>query len=303
MIPVAEPVLDGNERMYVENAVRSGWVSGGGPYVERFEEQVAKACNKMWCVATLTGTAALHLALVATGARSVCKMPSLWFIAAANAVTQAGAKPYFTDIPQNWTPDFAQISRGVVDAAASIGGQPVMAHPKALQCLSFNGNKTITTGQGGAVVGDDYDMGKRVRHLATLAKERNYTFDDIGFNYRMSNLTAAMGVAQMERLEELSSRKLAIINRYREADLDMVRSSWMAILKTPQKAAVIHGLWAQDIIAKPFWEPLHLQKPYEMHLRDAELINTNEEWDNLVCLPCSANLTVDDQDRVIRCLG
>lgn len=298
MIPLCEPDLTGKEREYVAEAIASGWVSGGGPYVERFERMVADACGARWAVATLTGTAALHVALKATGMyRRIdsYKMRSMTFIGAANAVRYCGAEPYFVDIEDDWTPDYSRVGR-VWDAAPAIGA---FAVDEDLACFSFNGNKTVTTGQGGAVAGNDRKMEERVHHLVNVAKRGPYSHDDVGFNYRMANINAAMGCAQMERLPFFMERKRRIMARYREAGIDLITSMWMAVMKTDDPDRTIIGL--EGIYARQFWKPVHRQLPYHDCPR-YDLPNTEAIWDKLVCLPCSTNLTEAGQDKVIKCV-
>lgn len=301
MIPLCEPDLTGKEREYTSEAIASGWVSGGGPFVERFEVMVAQACGRKWAVATITGTAALHVAskVKRLGFDDPIAMRSMTFIATANAARYLGANPLFFDIEDDWSPDTSWVGgkHGTVDAAPAIG--------KALTdgdmvCLSFNGNKTVTTGQGGAVAGDDPEDEREIRHLINVAKVNQHEFDAVGFNYRMPNLNAAMGCAQMERLVEFRRRKLDIWIRYQQAGFNLVDSAWMAIAKLDDRDYAIHALREQDIDARPFWKPLHLQEPYKDCPRDP-LPNTEAIWHKLVCLPCSTNLTEADQDKVIKC--
>lgn len=306
MLPVSEPNLHGREREYVYHAVQSGWVSGGGAYVDKFENMVAKACGVQWAVAVLTGSAALHLALEVQHTRDqigVHRMPSLMFCAAANAIIQSGGKPYFHEVEERWTPDFNRIGKKVIDAAPSIG-MPIVADPGVLICLSFNGNKNITTGQGGAVLGNDLGLETEVRHLAGVAKKSNYEVDAVGFNYRMPNPNAAIGCAQMERLDEFLVKKQEIFERYKEAGFELVYSSWMALWKCPEgrTSEFLNQLWNKDIGARPFWKPLHLQFPYRNFLRDADLRHTEELAERLICLPCSTTLDERNQDRVIECV-
>ncbi len=295
MIPVAEPNLTGKESEYVRAAIASGWVSGGGPFVERFEVAVAKAAGRDWCVATITGTAALHVALAAVGVNktSFVTLPSYTFIASANAISYLGAEVRFTDRPPVWSIDATLLvpDRGlaVCDAAPGIGN-PDATSQGWLATLSFNGNKTITTGQGGAVVGDDRVLEARVRHLIVTAKTGHYQHDAVGFNYRMSNINAAMGCAQMERLDYFVARKKAILKRYREAGLKLLPSSWMAV-------AVMDGQENETFETRPFYTPLHLQEPYK-DCKRTEI----PETDKTVCLPCSTGLSEAEQDEVIKCV-
>ncbi|MGI9492330.1 MAG: DegT/DnrJ/EryC1/StrS family aminotransferase, partial [Geminicoccaceae bacterium] len=265
MIPVAEPSLSVKETEYVQRAIITGWVSGGGEWVERFEEMVAKAVGRRWAVATLSGTMALHVALDAVGTKPghTVEMPSLTFCAAANALSWIGATPHFVDIEKNWSPDFSWIGSDVFDAAPAIARQHWpnwWRVPWKTECaiLSFNGNKTITTGQGGAVVGDDDDLRRQVLHLANLAKVRDYQVSEIGYNARMANVNAAIGCAQMERLEEFRGCKDSIMRRYKTAGLSLQASAWMALWQIPQdvtrESAILH-LEDAGIAARPFWQP------------------------------------------------
>jgi dTDP-4-amino-4,6-dideoxygalactose transaminase len=187
----------------------------------------------------------------------------------------------------------------VFDAAPAIGQT---FYGSELACLSFNGNKTITTGQGGAVVGDCPKKELKVRHLAKVAKVRNYEVDEIGFNYSMPNLNAAMGCAQMERLDEFLESKRKIMARYRDAGLELVASRWMALWETENAPRALVFLHEAGIEARPFWVPLYRQQPYKNCLRDLTP-NTESLWRRLVCLPCSTGLTRDDQDKVLACVS
>lgn len=293
MIPLCEPNLTGKEKEYTKEAISSGWVSGGGPFVEKFEEMVAAASQRRWCVATLTGTAAIHLALVACGLKRGMQvtMPSMAFIGSANAVVYASGVVRFCDVFDDWTYDRTVLG-GVIDAAPAIG----VRQEGLVLCYSFNGNKTITTGQGGAVVGNEPGLHDLVRHLATTAKIGAYEHDAAGFNYGMPNLNAAMGCAQMERLEEFIAKKREIAKQY---GLQPSGSCWMSIVQSERRKAMIAHLRDNGIDARPFWKPLHMQAPYMKCERD-RLPYTGDLWDKLVCLPCSTTLTNDQQSQVLK---
>jgi dTDP-4-amino-4,6-dideoxygalactose transaminase len=305
LIKVAEPDLSGKESQYVQQCIASGWVSGGGVFVEEFEDRIARATGREWAYATVTGTAALHLALKAVG---VCpgrkvKLRSYTFIATANAISYLGGEPIFTDIEEGDTIDACPLvpdqGLAICDSAAAIGNKTATERGW-LAALSFNGNKTITTGQGGAVIGDDPVLLRKVRHFAEVAKCGNYEHDSVGFNYQMSNLNAAVGCAQIERLDEFVESKRRISNRYKEAfgkvEFD---STWMSFLDCDNRSGLIWHLQNEGIEAKPFWMPVHLQKPY-MGFKCQRMENTSRIWRRRVCLPCSTKLTVDQQDKVLR---
>lgn len=298
MIPLCIPNMSGKEQDYAAEAISSGWVNEG-PFIERFERMVAKETNRKWCIATITGTAALDLALY-THPDPFIPMPSYTFIAAANVIRARGSKLMFRDIDSDWSPDYSYIGN-VRDAAPAI---TLLKNLKdKLSVLSFNANKIITTGQGGAIVGNDPDLEMELRHLATTAKVGPYIHDRIGFNYRMSNINAAVGVAQMERLEEFQARKYEIFSKYRDAGLDILDSCWMALWKTNNRNDKILALLDKGIGARQWWTPIHLQEPYK-NMCHWPLPKTEELWQKIISLPCSTGMTNEEVDQVIEgCLS
>ena len=245
MIPVAEPSMGEKELEYVTDCIRSGWVSALGEYVRRFEREFAAYCGVRYGVATHNGTVALHLALAALGIGPGDEviLPSLTFVATANAVAYTGAKPVFADSePYTWNIDPESAARVITPHTRAIIAVHLYGHPTDMDPLraladqndltiiedaaeahgarykgrrvgslsdvaifSFFGNKIITTGEGGMVLTDDAALAERCLFLENQArdKENPYWHSEIGFNYRMTNVQAALGVAQLERIEEL----------------------------------------------------------------------------------------------------
>jgi dTDP-4-amino-4,6-dideoxygalactose transaminase len=200
------------------------------------------------------------------------------------------------------------------DGAAALGatyrGKPVCARGAAA-ALSFNGNKTVTSGGGGAIVSQDRDFLARAKHLTTTARRgEDYDHDEIGFNYRMTNIQAAVGCAQMERVAELVAAKRRIAARYAEAFAGLPvtffpaatwaeSASWFSgIVLRGSAREFVRRLNAEGIGARVFWKPLHMQKPYVACER-GPLPITESVWDRVVTLPCSTNLTDADQSKVI----
>ncbi len=250
MIPVAEPLLGDKELEYVTDCIRSGWVSSVGEYVRRFEREFAAYCGVRYGVATHNGTVALHLALVALGIGPGDEVivPTLTFVATANAVTYTGATPVFVDSePRTWNLDPEAAARAVTPRTRAIIAVHLYGHPADMDPLralanehgltliedaaeahgarykgrragslsdvaifSFMGNKIITTGEGGMVLTDDDALAERCFFLENHArqKENPYWHTEIGYNYRMTNLQAALGVAQLGRIEELVAIRL-----------------------------------------------------------------------------------------------
>lgn len=272
-IPLHAPVFLGNERQYILDAIDSTFVSSVGAYVDRFERDMATYTGSVRAVATVNGTAALHIALKLAGVGSgdlVITQP-LTFVATCNAIAYCGAEPVFVDVDRhtmglsplaldNWLSEHARVDDDglcrtraeakairaclpmhtfghpadldglleicarwnlalVEDAAESLGSLYKGRHTGTigqLGTLSFNGNKIITTGGGGMILTDE-TLGARAKHLTTTAKRPHpyeYVHDEVGYNYRLPNLNAALGCAQLEQLEVFVANKRELASRY-----------------------------------------------------------------------------------------
>lgn len=369
-LPLAVPLLAGNERRYVEECIDTNFVSSVGPFVERFEREFAAYVGAEYAIACASGTAALHVALrlAGVGNESTVAVSTFTFIASANAISYTGANPLLVDSERRtWNLDGGQLHDSLVARAAR--GKPlpdaievvhVLGHPADMEpllalhdtldiclvedaaealgaryvsgplagrhvgttgvlgCFSFNGNKIITTGGGGMIVTADPDLAARAKHLTTQAKlpGRGYVHDDIGYNYRLTNVAAAIGVAQLEQLPSFLTRKQAIAERYTAAIADLPltpppaaewasSSSWLySVLlepSTPPLAVVLDRLGEAGVQARPLWPPLHQQAPY----RGTESIG-GEVADDLyargLSLPSSVALRPQEQERVVDAL-
>jgi perosamine synthetase len=208
----------------------------------------------------------------------------------------------------------------VADGAATLGatykGRKPADWGAALTVLSFNGNKTVTAGGGGAILGKDKALIDRVRHLSTTARVgADYDHDQVGYNYRMTNLQAAVGCAQMELLDRFVAAKRRIAARYDAAFAELPgvgrfpqapwaeSACWFSGLVLPpgradRAAAIRAQLRGNQIDARPFWKPMQLQAPYRDAPRTATPV-TDGLWPLVLTLPCSTQLTSEDQDRVI----
>ena len=208
----------------------------------------------------------------------------------------------------------------IADAAAAIGvtyKDKPLSEVATLTCYSFNGNKTITCGGGGMVVGNNVGLMTRIKHVSTTARISSaYEHDEVGFNYRMTNLQAAVGVAQLDRLDEFLKTKLRIRNIYNASfegipgisifpfPQDRGSTCWFSgfiiddkTLTTP--AEICTKLGESNIEARVFWKPVHLQVPYaDVPCMDQSI--TEDMWGRIVTLPCSTLLTKDEQDFVIK---
>ena len=206
----------------------------------------------------------------------------------------------------------------VADAACAIGAKYKgldFGKIADLSVLSFNGNKTITCGGGGAVIGKSLEFLEKVRHLTTTARVwPDYDFDMVGFNYRMTNVQAAIGCAQMERLDEFVGRKREI-RKFYSYQLDGVRSfelfptpegssCWFSGILMPKDSSfedskiIVSKLRQKGIDAKTFWKPIHLQKPYE-NVPTEDTNVADRLWERIITLPCSTGIANDEINRVV----
>jgi perosamine synthetase len=357
-----EPSFTGSEREYLADCIETGWVSYGGAYVGKFEAALAQACGVDQAIALTSGTVALQVALTVGGvnADEEVLMPSLTFVASANAVSHAGAVPHFVDVDE--------ATLGIDPAALRIHLQGaaerrndglyntntgrkisalmpvhIFGHPadmdglsaiareydlllfedatealgsryKGKPCgslarvaaLSFNGNKVVTTGGGGAVLTNDAALGQRVRHLTTTAKKPHrwaFDHDEIAWNFRLPNVNAALGLAQMERLGAALSAKRQLWQRYAEvfADMEGARifsdagfaesNHWLvALLLDRGNEAMLEPILTATndagLMTRPAWIPMHRLRMYSGSPR-AALPTTESLAQRIINLPSS----------------
>jgi perosamine synthetase len=358
VIPVAAPVFAGREKEYVADCMESGWISSAGKYVDQFEEQFAQFCGVRHAVACCNGTVALHLALVALGvaAGDEVIVPTLTFVATANAVTYCGARPVFVDSePGTWNIDPALVEAKITPRTKGIIAVHLYGHPADADALrdiagrhnlflvedaaeahgatykgrnagslgdaaafSFYGNKIIATGEGGMVVTDDDALAARARQLRGQGVDpnRRYWFPVVGYNYRMMNIPAAIGLAQLEKIDWHLGRRLEVAARYHERLAGEPLVAWQ-----PEQPWATHAHWmftvildegarrgAEEVMSllhgagvetRPVFYPVHSLPPY----RDAggdggEYPVASRLARRGVSLPTWAGLCDDDVDYV-----
>lgn len=338
------PVLGDLEKAYLCRAVEEGFVSTAGPFVPAFEAALAGVLGVPAAAAVQSGTAALHLALVelGVGPGDEVILPSLTFAGTVHAVVHAGARPVFAEVdPGTWTLDPESAARLlsprtrallpvhlfgvpcdlegllalaraeglhlVEDAAESLGATKAGRATGAwgdLGCFSFNGNKVLTTGGGGLVVGPEPRRVEHIRFLANQARDsaRGYFHPEVGYNARMTNIEAALGLAQLERLEAALAVKRRTRALYAEAlggvpglvlqdpGAGASPSWWLnAVLLPPGRGVeeVRAALRERGVPSRRFFQPLHTFPPYQDQRRDA-LARTEALYDRGLCLPSSA---------------
>ncbi|MET8350257.1 MULTISPECIES: aminotransferase class I/II-fold pyridoxal phosphate-dependent enzyme [unclassified Micromonospora] len=351
------------EESYVLDALRSGWVAPAGPHLEAFEREVAERVGCAHALALASGTAGLHLALLALDVRpgDVVVVPTLTFVATANAVVYTGAEPVFVDCePATGNLDPALLdellrnlrARGrriaavmpvdmfgacadysrilplcaeaevpvVEDAAEAFGatrhGRAAGSFGRA-GVLSFNGNKIITTSGGGMLLSDDADLIARSRYLSTQARQpaSHYEHIEVGYNYRLSNVLAALGRAQLRRLDEVVARRRRLRERYAKlfaavpgvrllADDDVGANCWLTTIAVDPAAAgwraadLAAHLGAYDIETRPVWKPMHLQ-PVFAGARALLTGAAQRLFENGLTLPSGTAMTESQVVRVL----
>jgi perosamine synthetase len=374
VIPLSEPALRGNEWRYVKECLDTNWVSSVGPFVSRFEEMIRERIGVASAVAVVNGTAALHLALRVAGIErdDEVVLPSLTFIAPANAVRYLGAWPVFVDVDDTTGQlDPQQLADFLANDCERVNGQlrnkhtgrrvrgvlpvDILGHPADLDaiaeiahahdlvvvedateslgarykgsavgnradvaCLSFNGNKIITTGGGGMVLTNRPEWAQRARHLSTQAKSHpvEYAHDDVGYNYRLTNVLAAIGVAQLEQLDDRVAARRSVAEGYSAALAGQrgvavpaeapwaFSTYWLYTVRVDadvygmDSRALLRKLASAGIQARPLWEPLHRSVAHKQSY--ACPAPAAEAWyREALSLPSSASLTAEQQGRVI----
>ncbi|NJD54867.1 MAG: DegT/DnrJ/EryC1/StrS family aminotransferase [Nitrospirae bacterium] len=264
MIPVNEPLLDGNEKKYLEECIDTGWISSEGPFVKEFEEKFSARVGRKFGIAVANGSVALDTAVAAVGIThgDEVVMPTFTIISPAASVVRAGGRPVLVDSDAaTWNMDLGQLQDKVkseievkknknikaimvvhvyglpvdmnpvleladkydlkiIEDAAEMHGQTCHGRPCGsfgdIGIFSFYPNKHITTGEGGMVVTDDEEMAERCRSLRNLCFQarKRFVHEELGWNFRMTNLQAALGLAQLERLDEFVGRKRNMGKRY-----------------------------------------------------------------------------------------
>ncbi|MGD1090980.1 MAG: DegT/DnrJ/EryC1/StrS family aminotransferase [Bryobacteraceae bacterium] len=358
---VAHPAFFGNEKKYVQECLDTMWISSAGRFVSCFEEEFARFCGVEYAIACDTGTSALHLALMGlnVGPGDEVIVPTLTFVATANAVRYCGAEPVFVDSEprtMNLDPDkiegaITPQTRGIVavhlyghpadldpildiaqrhnlfvleDAAEAHGakyrGRTVGAIGSAA-CFSFFGNKIVTTGEGGMVTTRNAAFAEKVRLLRGqgMDPQRRYWFPVVGYNYRMTNIQAAIGLAQMENIEQHLSARVRVSSLYYrylkpyEQFIELpVEETWAhhafwmyTVLLKPNvfmdRDLVMEKLAADGIETRPVFYPMHTLPPYCAGTRAFPVAERLSRWG--ISLPTHALLSEGDVAYIAKRLG
>jgi perosamine synthetase len=360
MIPVNEPLLTGNEKKYLTECIDSGWISSEGPFVARFEEQMAAAVGRRYGVAVCNGTAALEAAVAALGLQPGDEviMPTFTIISCAAAVVRRECVPVLVDSdPTTWNMNVRQIEARItsrtkaimavhiyglpvdmdpvleiadkyglkiIEDAAEMHGQSYKGRPCGsfgdLSIFSFYPNKHITTGEGGMLLTDDDALAERCRSLRNLCfQKKRFVHEELGYNFRMTNLQAALGVAQLERLEEFITRKRRM-GRYYTERLSGLEGLELMPARTPYAENIywVYGMVLKDEVpfdadeamrrlgqkgigTRPFFWPMHEQPVFrKMGLFEGERYPVAERLARRgFYIPSGMALTDGQMDEVV----
>jgi perosamine synthetase len=355
-LPIAGPLLGERELLYVTECVLTGWVSSAGKFVTRFEQMFEEFCGCRYAIATSSGTTALHLALLShgIGPGDEVIVPTLTFIATANAVTYTGARPVFLDSEiTTWNIDPDKIEEAITPRTKAIIPVHLYGHPADMDRIlniaakhglvviedaaeahgatykgrkvggigdlgvfSFYGNKIITTGEGGMVVTNDAKLAEKIKILRDhgMSKNRRYWHPVLGYNYRLTNIQAAIGVAQMENIDNILAAKRTIANTYKRllrgvTGISLPPSApwagnvfWLYSILIDEQVCnvdrniIIENLSKNGIETRPLFPPIHTQPIYNtgQSLPVSEML-----FQKGLCLPSSANLHEDEIIRTV----
>ncbi|EAL5359080.1 aminotransferase LegC [Campylobacter jejuni] len=362
-IALHEPCFIGNEKKYLLECIDSGFVSSVGKFVTRFEEALKEKTKARFVIATNTGTAALHIALLANGIDENCEVitQSISFVATANAIAYTGAKPVFLDIDENTLSlspkalehflenqtyqkdnlSYNKTTHKPIKACVIMHTFGLSAHIKALKelcekyhilliedaaealgstyenkalgtfgkcgILSFNGNKIITGGCGGAILSDDENLAKLARHLSTTAKiphPYEYDHDRIAYNYRLCNINSAILLAGLENLELFLENKRELAKIYKDFFKNHDKCKFIDEKSNEKSNFWLNTLLFKDenlrnifleeclknnIFVRPVWKSLPSLKAFQ-NCQSDELINTKKLEKRLVNLPSSVRI-------------
>ena len=365
-IPLSVPNLKGKELEYITEAIESEWVSTAGLYITKFEKELAKYVGAIDGVACQSGTAGLHLALLALGVKpgEEVIVPTLTFVAAVNPVKYIGAEPVCLHCDDGLTMDGVKLERfceeecqfdeGVLihcktqkkittivvvhvfgntadmekimnvaqkynlhvieDATEALGTYWTDGLYKGkyagtigdIGVYSFNGNKIITTGGGGMIVSNDKNHLDYCRYLSTQAKDDLIYFDhnEVGYNYRMTNVQASIGLAQLEQLEEFIQTKERNYKCYKRLGIDLMEfrnnirpNYWFYSYTTRDRDRLLQYLDDKKIQTRPIWKLIHMLKPYG-NSQSYQIEKAVYYYNHILNLPCSSNLTQDEVKTV-----
>ena len=361
-IPVNEPLLNGNEKKYLDECIDTGWISSEGPFIKRFEEGIASMAGRKYAVAVANGTAAIDAAVTALGIGRYDEVivPAFTIISCLTQIIRLGARPVLVDSDRiTWNMDVSQIESKitsktkaimivhiyglpvdvdpvlalakkyglkVIEDAAEMHGQTYRGRPCGsfgdISTFSFYANKHITTGEGGMIVMDDEALFEKCRSYRNLCfqPQKRFVHEELGWNMRMTNLQAALGVAQLEKLDQFVARKRDMGKGYTERFSDLEKYVQLPLVKTEYAENIywVYGMVLKDQIrfgadvamkkmgdfgvgTRPFFYPMHKQPVFQkMGLFEKESFPV-AEWlaERGFYIPSGLALSEDQMEKVV----
>ena len=363
-IGLHEPELGEIEKQYLSDVIDSTFVSSVGAYIPLFEQRIQEITGAKYAIAASNGTSALHIALYVAGVMPGDEVivPTLSFVATANAVAHAGAVPHFIDSElgtMGMSPEalratlekFERVDGKLINPAtgariAAISPMHTLGHPVRIReivaiadefgvpvvedaaeslgsfvdgkhtgtfgltgMISFNGNKIVTSGGGGVILTDDEEIGRRAKHITTTAKlphKWEFEHDELAWNYRMTNLTAALAMAQLTRLDGFIDEKREIALRYGQAFADFegakfvfepegtTSNYWLCAVQLDEPSLskrdeILQACHDVGILARPMWNLLHTQRMYQS-APVGDVSTATALHASLICLPSTPRL-------------
>jgi len=361
VIPVCEPFLNGNEARYVEQCLRTNWISSAGRFIVDFEREFARVCGARYGVATTSGTTALHLALtiMGVGPGDEVIVPTFTMIASANTVRHTGAWPVLVDSERGtWNMDAAKIEEKISDKTKAIMVMHTYGHPCDMDpiqrladkhglfvledaaeahgaeykgrkigglgdaaCFSFYANKIITTGEGGMITTNDKEFYEKAANLRdhSFSRERHFWHKYVAFNFRMTNMAAAVGLAQVEQFDDLVNRRIRHAGRYSSALKDVEGLTLPPVTEGIKNVFWMYGLLVEEafgigrdelrlrlaqrgIETRTFFIPIHLQPVYYNHFEGQEFPVAEALCQKGLYLPSAGGLTDAEIDFVCQAI-
>ena len=351
MIPVSNPSISQSELDYVSDAVRSGWVSSLGAYIDAFESRFAAYCGTKYALTVSNGTVGLHLVLVAYGVGSGDEVivPDLTFVATANSVRMAQAIPVMVDVcRETYCIDPEQVLRAITPRTKAIMPVHLYGHPANMSALreiarehrlhliedaaeahgasidgiragalgdcgvfSFYGNKIITSGEGGMITTDDESLFQRLKYLRdhAMSKDVRYWHTEVGYNYRMTNMQAALGLSQLEKIDHFIARRAELLVQYRtlleprgiecNPAVGSQPVNWMTCavvedLERDQRDKVISLMRENGVDARPFFFPVSRLPMYGGRINPVSQMLSDSGFN----LPTYVDLTAEQVSEV-----
>lgn len=369
-IPLSVPNLGKKELIYTEQAIKEGWVSTGGKFITKFEDDIAKYLGVKNAAACQSGTGGIHLSLVANkiGENDEVLVPTLTFVAAVNPIIYVRANPVFMDCDDSLCIDLDKVEKFckeecsfknnklvnkktkrivkaiilvhifgnladiekakmlakkynliiIEDATEALGTKITKGKYKGRHAgtigdvgiFSFNGNKIITTGGGGMVVSNNQKLIRKIKYLSTQAKDDPlfYKHNEVGYNYRMTNIQAGIGIAQLEKLESFIETKKRNYELYIKNGIDLVSfkdnirpNYWFYSYVSKNRDMLIKKLKEKGIDSRPIWDLIMDLPPYKKYQRYS-IVKAKKYLKEIVNIPCSSNLKANEVMYVVKAI-